>query len=201
MPPIGEEVLLAGLKKECEADFYVAATRPPAVYRGNPFVVEAAMAYGGDLPGDAPISLLRFANRVPLLYQQGAGAINKAVVSTSWRPYGLQQPRGSLPQGPVLLVVHLASVWVPFTSESKEAIAHYPEILKEIRLAVQACGRKLGSHIRKKKKAAEAARKRSYIEKYIPHIAIALREILDLTEKEEVETVESLRDILERSRK
>ncbi len=201
VPPITEEVLLSGLQKECQADFYTATTRPPAVYRGNPFVVEAAMAYGGDLPGDQPVSLLRFANRVPLQYQQGACAINKAVGATAWRPYGLQQPRGSLPQGPVLLVVHVASVWVPFTSESKEAIAHYPEILKEIRLAVQACGRNLGRYVRKKKKAAEALRKRSYIEKYIPHIAIALREILELTETDEARTVESLRDILERSRK
>jgi DNA topoisomerase-6 subunit B len=201
VPPIGEETLMAGLMKECEADFYTAATRPPAVYRGNPFVVEAAMAYGGSLPGDEPVALMRFANRVPLLYQQGACAINKAVASTAWRPYGVQQPKGSLPIGPVLLVVHLASVWVPFTSESKEAVAHYPEILKEIRLAVQACGRQMGRFIKRRKRAAEAERKRSYIEKYIPHIAIALREILGFTEKEEETTVEELRGILERSRK
>jgi DNA topoisomerase-6 subunit B len=198
--PIGEDVLEAGLRKECEADFYAAASRPPAVYRGNPFLVEAALAWGGSLSADEPIQMMRFANRVPLLYQQGACAITKAVSGTSWKAYGLNQPRGSMPQGAVLLVVHVASVWVPFTSESKEAIAHYPELLKEVRLAVQACGRKLGRFLSKRRRAADDERKRGYIEKYIPHIALALREILDLKETDEERTVENLRGILERSR-
>jgi DNA topoisomerase-6 subunit B len=174
------------------ADFVVASTRSPAVYRGNPFQVEVALAFGGDLPGDQPITVYRFANRVPLLYQQGACAVTKGVIDTSWRNYELQQSRGALPVGPMMLMVHIASVWVPFTSESKEAIAHYPEILKEIKLAVQECGRKLAIHIRRGKREKDAERKRSYIEKYIPHIGIALREILDLSDRQ---------DTLEKSRK
>jgi DNA topoisomerase-6 subunit B len=153
------------------------------------------------MPADEPVALYRFANRVPLLYQQGACAISKAVVETSWRSYELQQPRGALPAGPLMLMVHIASVWVPFTSESKEAIAHYPEILKEIKLALQECGRKLAMHIRRHQREREAERKRSYIEKYIPHIGIALREILDLSERQEKRIVGTLKDTLERSRK
>jgi len=163
--------------------------------------VEAALAFGGKLSGDDSVILYRFANRVPLQYQQGACAVSKAVIDTSWRNYRVQQSRGSLPVAPMMLMVHIASAWVPFTSESKESIAHYPEILKEIKLAVQDCGRKLGVHIRRGLRDREAARKQSYIEKYIPHIGIALREILDLTEKEEQKIVETLKDSLERSRK
>ena len=194
MVPIGEEKLVGGLKQVVSAMFYAGTSRRPAVYRGNPFIIEAALAYGkpddnsttGVSPvedattaespvksgenkpetGETPVpqttpeqtdeeeeateqaKLIRFANRVPLLYQQSACATYKSVASLNWRQYGITQSRGALPTGPLTIVVHMASVWVPFTSESKEAIASYPEILKEIKLALLECGRKLGAHIR-----------------------------------------------------
>ncbi len=200
LSPIGEEQILAGLKKEISASFYAAITRAPAVYRGNPFQVEIGIAYGGDLPYEELVDLLRFANRVPLQYQQSACGITKAVLSIEWRGYGLSQSKGALPTGPLVLFVHIASVWVPFTSESKEAIAAYPEIIKELRLALQDCGRKLAGHIRAHKRAVDEEKKRSYIEKYIPHIGIALREILGFSEKVETDLVATLKDTLERSR-
>ena len=226
--PIGEELLIAGLKKEVEADFYTAATRPAAVYRGNPFQIEVGIAYGKpggigveltdsgriekkgkvkasteDLVGaaDEPARVMRFANRVPLLHQQAACAVTKGLIQTNWKPYGLTQPRGALPIGPIAILVHIASVWVPFTSESKEAVAAYPEILKEIKLALQEAGRKLGTHIRKGKRLKREYEKREYIEKYIPHIGIALQEILDLSDKEKNQTVTTLEDVLHKSRK
>ena len=226
--PIGKELMEAGLKKELEADFYVTATRPAAVYRGNPFQIEVGLAFGKpggtglelteegrirkkdrakiateDLVGaaDEPVRVLRIANRVPLLYQGSACAITKGVIQTNWRGYGLTQPRGGLPIGPMAVMVHIASVWVPFTSESKEAIASYDEILKEIKLGLQECGRKLGTYIRKGKRMKREFEKRSYIEKYIPHIGIALQEILELSNKDRDETVETLEDVLHKSRK
>jgi DNA topoisomerase-6 subunit B len=201
LSPIGEELLLAGLKKQVEARFYAATSRSPSVYRGNPFCVEAALAYGGEaLPGDELITMLRFANRVPLLYQQSACAVSKSVVQTNWKAYGLQQSRGALPTAPMLLMVHIASVWVPFTSESKEAVASYPEIMKEIKLALQDVGRKLGIYIRRGLREADEEKKRSYIEKYIPHIGIALQEILAISDKERDKVCATLKDVLERSR-
>jgi DNA topoisomerase-6 subunit B len=200
LSPIHEEQILAGLKKEIDAEFYTAITRSPAVYRGNPFQVEVGLAYGGALPGDELVELMRFANRVPLQYQQSACAIAKAVLGIEWRGYGLSQSKGALPTGPVLLFVHIASAWVPFTSESKEAVAAYPEIMRELRLALQECGRKLSTHIRAHRRAAEEEKKRSYIEKYIPHIGIALREILGFSESAENNLVATLKDVLERSR-
>ncbi len=197
---IGEEQILAGLKKEIAVSFYTAITRAPAVYRGNPFQVEVGMAYGGSLQAEELIDILRFANRVPLQYQQSACAITKAALSLDWRSYGLSQSKGALPTGPMVLFVHIASVWVPFTSESKEAIAAYPEIMKELRLALQDCGRKLATHIRAHRRAVDEEKKKSYIEKYIPHIGIALREILGFSEKTESELVTTLKDVLERSR-
>lgn len=200
--PIGETLLLKGLKKELEADFYTAATRSPAVYRGNPFQVEVGMAFGSGGAQEAEqsqIKVLRYANRVPLMYQQGACAVTKAVIEASWRNYGLSQPRGGLPTGPMVLIVHIASVWVPFTSESKEAIAHYPEIIKEVKLALQECGRRLATHLRKKRRSEEHERKKGYIKQYIPHIAEGLRDIIGFKEREKKRIISRLGKMLERT--
>jgi DNA topoisomerase-6 subunit B len=135
------------------------------------------------------------------LFQQSACAITRSVIGTNWRGYGLSQPRGALPVGPMVIFVHIASVWVPFTSESKEAIAHYDEIVKELKLALQECGRKLGTHIRKGRKLASEFKKREYISTYIPHIGQALQEILALSDRQTKQCVSNLTDVLERSRK
>ncbi|MDP7030368.1 MAG: DNA topoisomerase VI subunit B [Phycisphaerales bacterium] len=175
--PIGSKALLAGLLKEVKAEFFAAATRPPAVYRGNPFQMEVAIAFGGELKTEETARILRFANRVPLLYQQSACSSFKAVVETGWKNYSLQQPRGALPTGPLVIMIHMASVWVPFTSESKEAIADYDEIRKEMRLALQECGRKLGTYLRRRQRMKKESERRSIFERYIGEIAQACNAI------------------------
>ena len=199
--PIGEALLERALKAEVQADFYATVTRKPTVYRGNPFVVEVGIAWGGALAADEPATMFRFANRVPLQYQQGACAVTRAITATNWKQYQMQQPRGALPVGPMVLIAHIASVWVPFTSESKEAIAHYPEIIKELRIALQECGRRVATHIRKRRREADEAKKRAYIEKYIPQVAVGLQEILGFADKERTRVVKNLTDVLEKSRK
>jgi len=192
--PIGEKAILHGLYKQIKGDFYTAVTRPPAVYRGNPFVIEAGLAFGrgpdqAARTAEAPAvplaegeqqdddkelaRVIRYANRVPLLYQQSACATFKSVLETTWRNYGVVQSRGALPAGPMVVFVHMASVWVPFTSESKEAIADYDEIRKEIRLALQECGRRLGVFLRKRERAKSEFRRRNIFELYIEEVVEA----------------------------
>src|SRR6478752_2241982 len=191
--PIGERAILHGLYKQIKGDFYTAVTRPPAVYRGNPFVIEAGLAFGkgpeqtpdkgepqtplaeGEAQDDDNelARVIRYANRVPLLYQQSACATFKAVLETTWRNYGIAQSRGALPAGPMVIFVHMASVWVPFTSESKEAIADYDEIRKEIRLALQECGRRLGVFVRRREHAKSEFRRRNIFELYIEEVVEA----------------------------
>jgi DNA topoisomerase-6 subunit B len=197
LSPIGEQAILTGLYKQIKGEFYTAVTRPPAVYRGNPFVIEAALAYGRgpeeaakkSEEAEAPLAplaegeergeddelarVIRYANRVPLLYQQSACATFKAVLDTTWRNYGVAQSKGALPAGPMVIFVHMASVWVPFTSESKEAIADYDEIRKEIRLALQECGRRLGVFLRRRERAKGEFRRRNIFELYIEEVAEA----------------------------
>ncbi|MEA3513938.1 MAG: DNA topoisomerase VI subunit B [Nanoarchaeota archaeon] len=198
--PIKAEALEKGMRKEINAEFYATITRPPAVYRGNPFVIEAGIAYGGDQPADKAIKVLRLANRVPLLFQQGACAVTKALTSTAWRNYGLSQSKNSLPVGPLTVVIHIASVWVPFTSESKEAIAHYPEIIKEVKLAIQEVGRKLASYVHKKKKILAESKKRSHITTFMPMIADTLKDILTLKDEDKQKIEGNLAIILEATR-
>ncbi len=191
--PIGERAILHGLYKQIKGEFYTAVTRPPAVYRGNPFVIEAGLAFGKNPEQAAKVkeqniplaegedrdddnelaSVIRYANRVPLLYQQSACATFKSVLDTSWRNYGVAQSRGALPAGPMVIFVHMASVWVPFTSESKEAIADYDEIRKEIKLALQECGRRLGVFLRRRERAKDEFRRRNVFELYIEEVVDA----------------------------
>jgi len=248
--PIGEALILKGLHQVVPGEFYAAATRPPAVYRGNPFLIEVGLAYGGapvshrvpretlvelleesdartlrqflittfqgvgadaadkilteanagtrvspgrlkpadvdrlfaalqnvNLSDGQTMNVLRYANRVPLQFQAGGCAITQAVTATNWRPYGLTQSRGSLPSGPVTVMVHMASVWVPFTSESKEAVAGYPEIQKELRLALQAVGRKLGMYLRRRKKVRHEGERRNLFLRYVGEVATAVSRI------------------------
>jgi DNA topoisomerase-6 subunit B len=193
--PIGEKAILHGLYKQIKGEFYTAVTRPPSVYRGNPFIIEAGLAFGRgpdqaaarapDAPAvplaegeerddDSELArVIRYANRVPLLYQQSACATYKAALETAWRNYGIAQSRGALPAGPMVIFVHMASVWVPFTSESKEAIADYDEIRKDIKLALQECGRRLGMFLRRREKAKSEFRRRNIFELYIEEVVEA----------------------------
>jgi len=199
LSPIGEQAILAGLYSQIQGEFYTAVSRLPAVYRGNPFVIEAGLAYGSrpkeGMPAEdtsrpkeagGPLAegeqaedeadlarVIRYANRVPLLYQQSACATYKAVVDTTWRNYGISQSRGALPQGPMAIFVHMASVWVPFTSESKEAIADYDEIRKEITLALRECGGRLGVFLRRQGRAQSEFRRRNIFELYIEEVVDA----------------------------
>jgi DNA topoisomerase-6 subunit B len=250
--PIGEELLLKGLHQVVPGEFYAAATRPPAVYRGNPFQIEAALAFGGSpaaqrvslealtellsqsdartlrqfltsnfagLGSDAAdkiiaeaefgarqspgklkkdeiaklheamrsvnlddgqtMNVLRYANRVPLQFQLSACAITQTIMQTNWRSYGIAQSRNALPSGPISLMVHIASVWVPFTSESKEAVASYPEIQKEIRLAIQTIGRKLGMFLRRRLEVKAEGERRNVFLRYLGEVADAVSDIRD----------------------
>src|SRR5262245_53661366 len=192
LSPIGEKAILSGLYQQIKGELYTAVSRPPAVYRGNPFVIEAGLAYGrapepeGASPekkaavplaegeeesGDHELArVIRYANRVPLPYQQSACASYRAVLDTTWRNYGVAQSRGAAPAGPMVIFVHMASVWVPFTSESKEAIADYDEIRREITLALRECGRRLGAFIRRRERAHSEDRRRNIFELYIEEV-------------------------------
>ena len=194
LSPITDELVRAGLEKEFDADFYASATRDAAVHGGDPFIVEAGIAYGGELESEGSIDLLRFANRVPLVYQRGACATTDVVKGIGWRNYRLDQPGGSgLPNGPAVLMIHVASTNVPFTSESKDAIANIPEIEHEIELAIREAARELKSYLKKQRSMAKRREKADVLANILPRMA---EKLTDVTEREPLRIDESLARIM-----
>jgi DNA topoisomerase-6 subunit B len=206
LAPMGAGAILAGLLKGIKAEFYTASTRPPAVYRGNPFQIEVGLAYGGELgmdkhddrhdegldaaPGngkdDEVVSsrVIRYANRVPLMYQQSSCCLFKSVVETKWNNYGLSQSSSALPRAPMVILIHMASVWVPFISEGKEAIADYDEIRKEVKLAVAECGRRLATLLKRKRTRADYSKRRDVFTRYIDEVVESVRALTTVNKEE-----------------
>jgi DNA topoisomerase-6 subunit B len=178
LSPISADLIEAGLREVFDADFYAAATRDAEVHAGDPFVVEAGIAYGGDLTSEGSADILRFANRVPLVYQQGACAITGVVKDIGWRNYGLDQPGGSgIPNGPAVIMVHVASTNVPFTSESKDAVANVPAIEDEVELAIREAARELKSYLNRRRSMQKRRKKQEVLGKILPEMADKLSEV------------------------
>jgi DNA topoisomerase-6 subunit B len=177
LSPIGEELLIRGLSAEYRMDFVSARTRPSAVYGGHPFMVEAALGYGGKLPAEGNAQIMRFANRVPLIYQQGACASTRCIAEVAWKSYGVIQ--AGLPQGPLLILVHVASTNVPFTSESKDAIASIPEIEREIVLALQDLGRDLRTFVSRRDRTRLAEERARAVCAILPELAAKVAEVTE----------------------
>lgn len=176
LAPIGQRLIRTGLRNvvgSLRPEFYSPPiTRSPAVYGGHPFQAEVGIVYGGELPGDRPAEILRYANRAPLLYQQGACATSQAIESVDWRRYGLEQRGGrGMPYGPAIVLVHVCATRVPFTSEAKEAIAPIPEIVAEIVRALQESGRRLRAHMNKKARRAKTSEKFEIVRTVLPLMA------------------------------
>ncbi len=185
LAPITAELVEAGLRKEYNADFYAASTRDAAVHGGDPFIVEAGIAYGGELEDGGKTDVMRFANRVPLVYQRGACATTDVLKDIGWRNYGLDQPGGSgLPNGPAVIMIHIASTNVPFTSESKDAVANVPEIEHEIELAVREAARELKSFLNKRRSMQQRRQKQDKLATILPEMA---EKLTSVTENDELE--------------
>ena len=180
LSPIEEMLIKKGLSKTIDSRYATTMTRAPNVSQGNPYQVEVGLIFGGDMASDKPVEVLRFANRVPLMYQQGGCLLTKAIESVDWRQYGLDQAGGKgVPKGPAAILVHLASTNVQFTSEAKEALADNSEVMEEVRKAMLEMGRGLRKHLEKKKKMAKTKEKFELINDILPAIAKKSAQILD----------------------
>lgn len=179
LSPIEDLLIKKGLSKAIDSRFASTVTRSPTVSQGNPFQIEVGLVFGGDLASEGPIEILRFANRVPLMYQQGGCLLTKALEAVNWKNYGLEQPGGSgIPKGPAAVLVHLASTNVQFTSEAKEAVSYNEEVFDEVRKAMLEVGRGLKNHLKKSSERKKAKEKFELVNIILPEISKKSSELL-----------------------
>ncbi|MEM1772647.1 MAG: DNA topoisomerase VI subunit B [Desulfurococcaceae archaeon] len=174
LSPLGEEIIKAGLRRAFNPEYVDAVSRRPSAYSGHPFVVEVGIAYGGNTPigEDKPI-VLRYANKIPLLYDEATDVITEVIKEDiSWDNYMISFP------SPLVILVHVCSTKIPFKGVGKESIADIPELRKEIKLGIMEVTRGLKQYLSKKVKEEEARRKAEAVAKYIPEVARSLAVIL-----------------------
>jgi len=176
--PIGAADIENGLRQILRPEFTYAATRPPKVYRGGlPFIVEAGIAYGGgagkaiegkgeEIEAEAGMELIRFANRAPLIFDQGGCAITTAARNIEWRRYGVD-----VSTAPLTLFVNVVSAYVPYTSAGKQSIAEEPEVFDEIRSTIMDVARELRRFLYRKIHIKERQERAGVFEQYLPVIA------------------------------
>ena len=190
LSPIGGEELEKSLKKEYSPEFVKSVTRKPEVYRGMPFQIEVAAAYGGGIQNDRAI-LMRFANKIPLLFDSSSCALTQSFLGVDYARYGLKV-ESKVPIGPLVFIIHIASVWVPYTNESKNSVASYPVIIKEIKLALQELVRNLSVFLNRKHKSSLFQERISLFDKYGIELAYSLSKLTDMEEKKIKVKIEGL---------
>jgi len=164
LAPLGAEPLEKGIKKFFNPDFTAVVQRPASAYSGFPFIVEMGIAYGGDIRPGGP-HVYRYANRIPLLYDEGSDVVLKVVNDTDWGRYKVKG------EPPFIIVSHICSTRIPYKTAGKENVADRPEIERELRLSLQFLSRKLAAYMSKKGQAEMAKKRANLYAKYIPLIA------------------------------
>jgi len=181
LSPIGKELLEAGIKAILMPEFLYVVQRPPQSYSGFPFIVEAAIAYGGKIPPSENIQIYRFANKIPLLYDERADVVWKVVSEKiDWSNYNVPKI------APLAVITHICSLKVPYKTVGKEAIADRPEIERELTIAIRECARALKHYLIKVEKRTITIKRLSIYAKYLPKIAKFSAEIIDRKEPPDI---------------
>ena len=165
LSPLGEELLRAGILKELKPEFVAVCQRKPSTYAGHPFIIEAAIAYGGEIPKKGDFVLYRFANRIPLLYDEASDVSYNVVKSMNWRRYKVS------PDMPIAVLVHICSTKIPYKTVGKEFIADRPEVKREILNGIREAARKIQRFLSKREHVEKEKRRLSVFSKYLPKIA------------------------------
>jgi len=166
LSPLGRTLLEKGIRKELKPEFMYVEPRSPLAYSGYPFIVEVGIAYGGNIPKKTDITLYRFANRIPLLYDEASDVTRKVINDAiNWRYYKVNSDM------PVAIIVHICSTKIPYKTVGKEYIADRPEVEKEIKNGISSVARKLSLFLSKKISIEHEKRRINIFAKYLPQIA------------------------------
>lgn len=195
--PVGKQQLEKSLKNLLQPEALKVVERKPRVFRGGiPFLVEAAIAYGGKAGAEGDEEnrrvgeVLRYSNRVPLLFDSGSCAITGAVKTIDWGRYDLKDWE----EMPVSILVNFVSVYVPYTGAGKLSISQEDEIVTEIRQALMECAREIGTYLHSLQRIEEQEHRRQIFFRYVGEVSQTLNEI---TGKDKKMLEQKLRKIAE----
>jgi DNA topoisomerase-6 subunit B len=165
LSPLGEELLKAGIQKELNPEFIAVHQRKPATYAGHPFIIEAGIAYAGEIPRRGSFLVYRFANKIPLLYDEASDVSVKVITDMNWRRYHVS------PDMPLAIVVHICSTKVPYKTVGKEFIADRVEVRREIANALREVARQVQLFLSKREHVDRERKRLGVFSKYLPKIA------------------------------
>ncbi|MEM3356689.1 MAG: DNA topoisomerase VI subunit B, partial [Candidatus Bathyarchaeia archaeon] len=183
LSPLGEELLKVGIMKELKPDFVAVHQRKPATYAGHPFIIEVGIAYGGEIPKKGNFIVYRFANRIPLLYDEASDVSVKVINAMNWRRYKVT------PDMPIAILVHICSTKVPYKTVGKEFIADRPEVRREIANGLREVARQLQHFLTKREHVDRQLKRLGVFSKYLPKI---VQFTAKLAGKEKLPDVEKL---------
>ncbi|KAF5179721.1 Dna topoisomerase 6 subunit b [Thalictrum thalictroides] len=174
LSPAGEYNLRLGIVKELHPDMVATYSGSAQVFEGHPFIVEAGVSVGGKDVKQG-LNIFRFANRIPLLFEQGADVVTRtALKRINWSSYKINQT-----QDKIGVFVSIVSTKIPFKGTGKEYIGDdISEIAAAVKTSIQQCCLQLKSKIVKKIQAREQQERKRTLSKYIPDVTNAIYEIL-----------------------
>ncbi|KAK9170083.1 hypothetical protein Syun_002223 [Stephania yunnanensis] len=174
LSPAGEYNLRLGIIKELHPDMVATYSGSPQVFEGHPFIVEAGISLGGKDVKQG-LNIFRFANRIPLLFEQGADVVTRtALKRINWSSYKINQA-----QDKIGVFVSIVSTKIPFKGTGKEYIGDdISEIVSAVKASLKQCCTQLKSKIMKRIQAREQQERKRNLKRYLPDAVGAVHGVL-----------------------
>ncbi|XP_050371531.1 DNA topoisomerase 6 subunit B [Argentina anserina] len=161
LSPAGEYNLRLGIIKELHPELVATYSGSAQIFEGHPFIVEAGVSVGGKDVKQG-LNIFRFANRIPLLFEQGADVVTRtALKRINWSSYKINQT-----QDKVGVFVSIVSTKIPFKGTGKEYIGDdITEVASAVKSAIQHCCIQLKAKIVKNIQAREQKERKRNLSK------------------------------------
>ena len=163
------------------------------VVNNRPTVVECGIAYGGDIPS---FKLYRFANKIPLLYDEGSDVAREVISEVGINKMGISKKEvkeqfsnvetksdRTVEYLPIHIFFHICSTKIPYKTAGKESIASEGDLKKYMKSCLSDLYRKVSAQIRRELKIKEDENKLRLYKHYIPFIVDAISDSIKIDSK------------------
>lgn len=214
LSPIGEKILTVGMTSEysiiqnkvttnsgSQTQLTAKILKPAltayssriCVVNNRPTIVECGIAYGGDIPS---FKLYRFANKIPLLYDEGSDVAREVISEVGINKMGISKKEvkeqfsnvetrsdRTVEYLPIHIFFHICSTKIPYKTAGKESIASEGDLKKYMKSCLSDLYRKVSAQIRRELKIKEDENKLRLYKHYIPFIVSAISESIKIDTK------------------